>query len=309
MRHQVREQAAPDRSAALWCAVPVLASAFGALGWVQAGRLRAAGSASDPVLDVAVLASAACLAVAGWWLGGLLMLALAATARRLHWSGLERWASRLTPGVVARTAAAVVGIQLAVVAPAHAEDAALDPFWGTAATGTAQLDGPTGGADATGSGAGNGDTADQSAAGSAAAAAPGVTATSSPEPAVVPAPAENGSRDGAGALYVQTPSGTDAPSAPAATAPQPSVTEPAASAPNPPARERVADGVLTVMAGDTLWDLTAQLMGPDASDCAVSQHLTQWLEHNALAEHGDLIHPGDQLRVPPELLDPQTAHG
>ena len=71
----------------------------------------------------------------------------------------------------------------------------------------------------------------------------------------------------------------------------------------PAARDRVADGALTVVEGDTLWDLTAQLLGPGAADGAVCGHLASWLDHNTLAEHGDLIHPGDVLRVPPRLLD------
>ena len=112
------ESSAPSPRAALWLVVPLAAAPLGALGWVQADRLRSAGATDDPTLAVAVLAAGTCLAVAGWWIGGLAMLYVAAVARRLHWAGLERWATRLTPGLVARTTAAAVGIQLAVLAPA-----------------------------------------------------------------------------------------------------------------------------------------------------------------------------------------------
>ena len=256
------------RLAVAWLGVPVLAGALGVLGLGYAQTLRATGSGQDPDLLVAVVAAGACLAVAGWWVGGLVMLALARAARRLRWHGLERWATHLTPALVARTAVALVGVQLVVVAPAHADDAALDPFWAPATAGTEQLAEPSA-------------PAPESVQEAAPDTAPGAQ-TSGPE---------------------ATPESTAAPvRAPEASTP---MLEPA----NPPAGQRVSNGVLTVMAGDTLWGLTEQLLGPGATDATVCHNLPAWLELNAVAHQGDLIRPGDQLRVPPHLLDPAgTPH-
>ena len=84
-------------------------------------------------------------------------------------------------------------------------------------------------------------------------------------------------------------------------------TPPARPAPGPPAPQRTVDGTLTVMAGDTLWEITAQYLGQGASDAEVSAHLDSWHEHNRLSSHGDLIHPGDRLTVPQTLLDRAAA--
>ncbi|RLZ02563.1 hypothetical protein CWC38_10490, partial [Kocuria tytonicola] len=139
-------QPAAHRAPALWLAVPVVAGTAGALGWSHVLRLQASGTGNDPQLTLAALTSALCLAVAGWWIGGLAMVCVGALARTLRWHPVERWAARLTPGFVARTAAALVGAQLLAFSPAHADDAAPDPFWAPAAPGTEQLAPPTEGA-------------------------------------------------------------------------------------------------------------------------------------------------------------------
>ncbi|MDO4918646.1 hypothetical protein [Kocuria sp.] len=310
---------APARAEAGWLLVPLLAAVLGALGWAHVHSLERAETGSHPELLVAVLAAGACLAVAGWWLGGLLMLGVGALARRLRWTPLERWAARLTPGLVARTAAALVGAQLIAVAPAHADDAALDPFWSPAASGTEQLapaadhgsgtvqgESPEVGTPDDGSGTGvlTPDAAAEAPAPSATPGTPGGdrAASNATAPEAETADAADGGATTDGGVAGDTPSATHLPaggSAAVATG-----TPGAAPVSAAPARTRVVDGTLTVVSGDTLWDLTAELLGPGASDATVYHHLTSWLEHNSLAQHGDLIRPGDQLRVPPEVLDP-----
>lgn len=321
-------QPATHRAPALWLVVPVVAGVAGALGWSHVLRLQAPGTGNDPQLALAALTSALCLAVAGWWLGGLAMVGVGALARALRWHPLERWATRLTPGLVARTAAALVGAQLIALSPAHADDAAPDPFWAPAAPGTEQLAPPTEGGSGTAPGRSPGTPAGTP-------GAPG--APGSEDPAL--GTADGGHTDGPG----DTPDGgqrnpqfgtparevsTGGTGEQAASSPDRPVDPADAHAPDgvhgtvdraaetpaagaeapahreaPAARDRVADGALTVVEGDTLWDLTAQLLGPGAADGAVCGHLASWLDHNTLAEHGDLIHPGDVLRVPPRLLD------
>lgn len=295
---------APHPASAMWLAVPVMAGLVGALGWSRLRALQDASPASDPQLAVAVVAAGACLAVAGWWLGGLLMLGLASLARVLRWGPLERWASRLTPRLVARAAGALVGAQLAAMSPAHADDAVPDPFWGPAVSGTEQL------APGAGSSLPEAGTAPSGDAGSRAAgvAAPTGEPDAAHGGAGVDAGGEHAASPSAG--HSEDPASTRAPAEPAAASHPPEgpgreaaagASEPAGPA-GPHARERVGDGALTVVAGDTLWDLTAQLLGPGATDEAVCSHLGSWLAHNTLAEHGDLIRPGDVLQVPPELL-------
>ncbi|HBH55670.1 MAG TPA: hypothetical protein DDY46_03315, partial [Kocuria sp.] len=63
------------------------------------------------------------------------------------------------------------------------------------------------------------------------------------------------------------------------------------------------DGSITVVSGDTLWDLTEQLLGPGATVEDICRDLGSWADHNVLSQHGNLIHPGDRLQVPAQLLD------
>lgn len=296
---------APHPASALWLAVPVMAGLVGALGWSRLHDLQDTSATDDPQLAVAVLAAGACLAVAGWWLGGLLMLGLASLARVLRWTPVERWASHLTPRLVARTAGALVGAQLLAVAPAHADDAVPDPFWGPAVSGTEQLAPGAGSsapeADATPSGdAGTGPAPTGDPARGSDAAQGGTAVGAERE-----RPASPSADQPAGPASTRAPAGPAAAHDPAGDSGRESVAGASENAgpTGPNARERVSDGAVTVVAGDTLWDLTTQLLGPGTTDEAVCSHLGSWLTHNTLAQHGDLIRPGDVLRVPPELLD------
>ena len=267
---------------ALWLSVPLVAGAAGALGWERLRGLQEAGHGSDPQLTVAVLAAGACLAVAGWWIGGLLMLGLASLARVLRWRSVERWASRLTPRLVLRSAGALVGAQLVAMAPVHADDAAPDPFWAPATSGTEQL-----------------------APGDAPAPAGGTAADPAPTTGTGRGPDVATGAEHSASPLPDRPESTQAPGGPTSEpAERPAWGTAGAvgrQAPHP--RDRIGDGALTVVAGDTLWDITAQLLGPGATDGAVCSHLGSWLAHNTLAHHGDLIRPGDVLQVPSELLN------
>lgn len=263
------------RSAALWLLVPAAAAVVGTVGLQLVDTLRDAHPAAAPELVVATLASSACLAVAGWWLGGLLLAALAGLAHRMHWRTLERWARRLTPGLVARTAGALVGAQLIALAPAHAEQTPIDPFWGTAATGTEQLAPPEADPAAPSAPAQAPDTTPPGSAGADAAAPVAPPAQHGPAGTTLLAP---------GALDGQAVSAGPGKSA-------------------VPAPQRLTDGSITVVSGDTLWDLTEQLLGPGATVEDICRDLGSWADHNVLSQHGNLIHPGDRLQVPAQLLD------
>lgn len=262
------------RSAVLWSGVPVLATVTGVLGLRWSAQLSVAGALDAQELSLAVTAAAACLAVAAWWLGGLAMAGVALVAHVLRWRGAERWARRLTPALIARTTAALVGAQLVTVVPAHAADAPVDPFWGPPTTGTEQL----------------APTDDVVPAPGDAAVQPSVAPAPQPESATAAAGSPDAPAEGPG-----SPAFPHSPHAPHSTthAPLPR---------HAPAPERVVDGSLTVVRGDTLWDLTEQLLGARATDEDVCRHLGSWAELNVLEADGDLIRPGQQLRVPPQLL-------
>ncbi len=65
-----------------------------------------------------------------------------------------------------------------------------------------------------------------------------------------------------------------------------------------------ASGVV-VQAGDSLWDIAADALGPQASAARVAQAWPQWWQANraVVGEDPDLIHPGTAL-VRPALTDP-----
>lgn len=59
-------------------------------------------------------------------------------------------------------------------------------------------------------------------------------------------------------------------------------------------------GDVTVLAGDTLWDIAARELGPDASDIEVALHWPRWYQANkaAIGENPDVLLPGQILKSP-----------
>lgn len=115
----------------------------------SASLLRAApGTAEDTVLQTLGLAAGvAGLVLLAWWAVGLLGLVLQAAGRRTGRAGWVRIGLRLTPGVLQRVGAAVLGAQL-IAAPAALADVgpggpgAVDASWtsATAPAGPAPAD-------------------------------------------------------------------------------------------------------------------------------------------------------------------------
>lgn len=255
---------APSRREVLVIGIAVPASALVLLA-LGAGLLAVARDHGQPKADVAVALTAALAGVAltVWWAGGVAMLMCALLARRLSWTGLERTATRWAPALPARTAGALLGLQLVAVPAAQAGEP-VDPFWSAQTQGTRSQAPEAGGRPAS---EGPGHTA----------ALPGPAATGPGAP--------------------ETPEAPVLPPGPVI----PAAEEPALAA--PPAAERIADGALAVVSGDTLWDLTAQLLGPGADTGRIAVVTAAWSEHNDFPGGPDLIHPGDRLRVPPQLLE------
>ena len=264
-----------DRALTVWI-IPSLSIVLVSLGGVLLQRHPGRDMAREPDLALALIAALSGILLAAWWFGGVLMFACAAASRRLGWRGLERWATRLTPKLIARTLGAVVGIHLVTLSAAQATEP-VNPFW-------------------TGSETSVGQAGDQEPA--------AATPTDAPPPSETSSTAD-------------TPRSTDPTGVPS-TPVTPALPETVQQLPSDPeasndtsepvsAPSRVVDSTLTVLRGDTLWDLTAQFLGPRATPAQIAEQTTTWLEHNELRNHGHLIHPGEQLQVPPHLLDSSSA--
>lgn len=272
--------------------IPLLSGVLMAMGWSLMERYRQDLTAMNADLAVALVAAVAGVLLAAWWFGGMLMLACAAGARRFQWHRVERFATRLTPRLMVRTVGAVVGIHLVTVSAAHATEP-VNPFWPDSASGVNQVEerDPAASTDTP--------------PGQPSAQAPGAAPEAGDEPAQ-PNAAHPGPQTPA-----QTPGHPGLPGLPhlpaASTDPEASdardLTASRSESGAVPAQHRVTDSILTVVRGDTLWDITAEFLGPQATPAQIAAQTATWLEHNDLQNGGDLIRPGDQLHVPPQLLE------
>ena len=59
-------------------------------------------------------------------------------------------------------------------------------------------------------------------------------------------------------------------------------------------------GAVAVLAGDTLWDIAAQPMGPGASDVEIALQWPRWYEANRaiIGQNPDVLLPGQILQPP-----------
>lgn len=84
--------------------------------------------------------------------------------------------------------------------------------------------------------------------------------------------------------------------------PSPPVADPGLMAAQPvrAAQGTPPPGEVTVLAGDTLWDIASRHMGPSASDVDVALHWPRWYEANRsrIGENPDVLLPGQILKAP-----------
>jgi hypothetical protein len=68
---------------------------------------------------------------------------------------------------------------------------------------------------------------------------------------------------------------------------------------------------VTVVAGDTLWSLAGEALGPGAGAAEVAQSWPQWWQTNrqVIGADPDLIHPGQRLTVPQPAAAPAAPAG
>ncbi|HET7140569.1 MAG TPA: LysM peptidoglycan-binding domain-containing protein [Arthrobacter sp.] len=83
--------------------------------------------------------------------------------------------------------------------------------------------------------------------------------------------------------------------------PGPPVADPGLMAAQPVrAAQSPPPGEVTVLAGDTLWDIASRHLGPAASDVDVALHWPRWYEANKarIGENPDVLLPGQVLKAP-----------
>ena len=265
-----------------------LEDVFQALAAVLAGlllvwsgiRLRSGRLPAEPIYSLADLQEAAGLAasvvgllVLGWWALGLAAALLSAVLARLGRVRAAGVFARLSPGFLRRLAAAALGVQLITAAPAalaSAQTAGLGPAAAVGVVHSAQTQTPA-----------HGRAEGQEGTGLITAAQGG---------AVSPGWQLESAAGGEESAAV------DPAWKPAADTVSPSLLVPPGLRAETPSGERV-----TVMAGDTLWDLAAAQLGSLATSTEVAELWPRWYELNRLVvgPDPDILLPGQILVVPP----------
>jgi len=199
--------------------------------------------------------------LAAWWFVALVGTAMTALGLRWRWVRLVRWGQALSPQFLRRVAASVLGVNLLVVPGAWAGS-----------------DEPAG---ATTAPAHHATVVRQQAAAPAAALPqPGWLASSREAP--------SGPPSASGEL----PTPTWRPSAPA---------PPVPGSGHPGRTHGASQKSVTVRAGDCLWDIAAEELGPYATDLEVDRRWRQWhrLNEPVIGPDADVLVPGTVLQAPP----------
>jgi hypothetical protein len=228
----------------------------------SAARRQAPGV--DDLLGAAAVAAG--LAIVAWWIFAVLMALAGAVLARCGKRRAADRAGRFSPAFMRRLAAAALSAQLLAAPMARAAEPPAGPAWApTQETAVQAQWAPTGKAEP-----GSGTQAVPSRL-----LSPPVTPEHQPPlPSVRPD-------------WRPSPPVTD----PGLLAAQPVRT---AQETAPPARE------VTVLAGDTLWDIAAHQLGPAASDVDVALHWPRWYEANKaqIGENPHVLLPGQILKAP-----------
>lgn len=232
--------------------------------WHVSTARRQAPGVDDLLGAVAVAAG---LAIVAWWIFAAVMaLAVAVFARCGRRRAADR-AGRLSPAFMRRLAVAALSAQLLAAPVAQAAEPPAGPAWA-----------PT-----------------QETA---------VQAQWAPTREAQPAP----ETQGVPSALRSTPAATPQPHLPLAEVrpewrPSPPVTEPGLLTAQPVRADQGTPPTgheVTVLAGDTLWDIASHELGPAASDVEVALHWPRWYEANKaqLGENPHVLLPGQILKAP-----------
>ncbi|WP_255771022.1 LysM peptidoglycan-binding domain-containing protein [Pseudarthrobacter sulfonivorans] len=231
----------------------------------SAARRQAAGF--DDLLGA--VAVAAGLAIVAWWIFAVVAsLAVAVLVRCGRRRAADR-AGRLCPSFMLRLAVAALSAQLLAAPMAEAAAPPAGPAWSPTQGATVQAQW-----------------------------APTVNAQPAPEPAYAPPEPPVAA---AAAPVTEPHSGLEAVGPD--WRPSPPVTDPGLLSARP---VRAAQGSppsafeVTVLAGDTLWDIALRQLGPTASDVDVALQWPRWYEANKaqIGENPNVLLPGQILKAP-----------
>ncbi|MET3161634.1 UNVERIFIED_ORG: hypothetical protein ABIB19_000017 [Arthrobacter sp. UYEF10] len=237
----------------------------------QVATARRQGPDLDNLLGA--VAVAAGLAIVAWW---VLTMMMAATAAVLGKCGRRRAAARAgkcCPAFMRRLAVAVLSVQLLTAPLAHAAASPAGPAW-VPTQEVAVQDVPVHGV--------------------------AIQAQWSPTSGHPQIPEAEGTAPGdPGDRTSQTPAAAIRPD----WRPSPPVPDPGLMAAQPVRAEQTtlpALSEVTVLAGDTLWDIASGHLGPAASDVDVALHWPRWYEANKsqIGESPHVLLPGQILKAP-----------
>ncbi|MEO8282031.1 MAG: hypothetical protein ABI568_01285 [Pseudarthrobacter sp.] len=240
---------------------------FTGLGLLDRWHVSAARRQAPDVDDLlGAVAVAAGLAIVAWWIFAVVMaLAVAVLARTGKRRAADR-AGRFSPAFMRRLAVAALSAQLLAVPLAQAAEPPAGPAWAPTQETAVQAQWVP-------------------------------TAKAQPAPETQKAPSE----------LLATPLTPEPPSPLPEVRPDwrpsPPVTDPGLLAAQP---VRATQGTppagheVTVLAGDTLWDIASHQLGPTASDVEVALHWPRWYEANKaqIGENPHVLLPGQILKAP-----------
>ncbi|MDI3331989.1 MAG: hypothetical protein QJR09_14850 [Micrococcus sp.] len=245
----------------------VLASAAGPLLWWLGSTGLAPGAVAGLQAMEFLVASACAVAgalLAAWWFVALVGTVMTALGHRWRSVWMIRWGQAVSPMFLRRVAASVLGINLLVAPGAWA--GADEPRGVTSAQAQHHSAVPQ-------------------------QAAPAAVSTASlPRPGWLAASSDAPSGNPSGSGQIPTP--TWRPSAPA---------PPVPGAGHPGRTHGATPMSVTVRAGDCLWDIAAEELGPYATDLEIDRRWRQWYRLNqpVIGPDADVLAPGTVLQAPP----------
>ncbi|VXB56573.1 conserved hypothetical protein [Arthrobacter sp. 9AX] len=195
-----------------------------------------------------------------WWFLSLLLAGATAALQKMGQFRAAAITRRLSPAFMQRLVLAALSVQLVSGPAAHADAAVPGPQWAPTQEYVSGAPAPH---------------------------------TNPSSPAVAPPPLERALTDAAVA-----PSTIDPGWQPAAPVVSPGLlAAPAARSINSTGTDSAA---VTVLAGDTLWDIAAAAMGPGASDVEIAMQWPRWYEANraVIGMDPDVLLPGQILQPP-----------
>lgn len=251
-------------------------------GMVERWQLSASRRQGPDVDDLlGAVAVAAGLAILAWWTFSMVVASVAAVLDRCGWRRAAARAGRCCPAFMRRLAVAALSVQLLSAPLALAAVPPAGPAW-IPTQEVAIQDVPV-----------------QNVPVQPLAIHARWSPTSGQRPSPEPEGTAGDTARGRGEQITPVPAAAVRPG----WRPSPPVADPDLMAAQPVREEQCTPPALsevTVLAGDTLWDITSRHLGPAASDVDVALHWPRWYEANKsqIGESPHVLLPGQILKAP-----------